>query len=101
MNKQHHTVLTRSHVMGMNKLSLLVIGKSTKPTALKNLNNNSLPVFYRSQNATWMTGALFKEWFDKQFVPSVTKFNEENELSPSALLLIDNASFHPSNLQLV
>ena len=37
----------------------------------------------------------------KKFVPSVRKFNRENGLPPRALLLIDNAPSHPSQMQLV
>lgn len=101
MNKQRLTVLACSNVTGTNKLPLMVIGKAAKPRALKNLNMNSLPVFYRNQSNSWMSGPLFKEWFDKKFVPSVKKFNEENELPQRALLLIDNATCHPSDMQLV
>lgn len=101
MNKQRLTVLACSNAAGTNKLPLMVIGKSAKPRALKNMNMNSLPVYYRNQTKAWMTGNLFKEWFEKKFVPSVTRFNEENGLPPRALLLIDNAPSHPSDMQLV
>lgn len=47
-----------------------------------------------------MTGSLFKKWFEKQFVPAVKRFNEENGLPPQALLLIDNAPSHPADIQL-
>lgn len=62
---------------------------------------NSLPVFYRHQKKAWMDRVLFQEWFEKQFVPNVKAFNKENELPPSALLLIDNAPSHPEEMQLV
>lgn len=101
MNKQRLTILACSNAAGSNKLPLMVIGKSAKPRALKNLNMNSLPVYYRNQNKAWMTSFLFSEWFAKQFVPSVKKFNEENGLPPRALLLIDNAPSHPSDMRLV
>uniref|UniRef100_A0A8C4SMY0 HTH CENPB-type domain-containing protein n=1 Tax=Erpetoichthys calabaricus TaxID=27687 RepID=A0A8C4SMY0_ERPCA len=91
MDKQHLTVL----------LPLMVIGKSAKPRCFKNMNMNSLPVFYRNQKKAWMDRALFKEWFDKQFVPKVKTFNKENGLPPRALLLIDNAPSHPEEMQLV
>lgn len=59
---------------------------------------DSLPVYYRNQNKAWMTGSLFKEWFEKQFVTAVTRFNDEN--GPRALLLINNGPSHPSDKQL-
>lgn len=101
MNKQRLTVLACSNAAGTLKIPLMVIGKSKRPRALKNMNMDSLPVFYRNQNKAWMTGSLFKEWFDTQFVPTVKKFNEENGLPPRALLLIDNAPSHPSDMRLV
>lgn len=56
----------------------MMIEKSAKQRALKNFNINSLPVFYRSQKS-WMTTALLKEWFNKQFVPSMKKMNAYQE----------------------
>ena len=101
MNKQCVTVLACSNAAGTNKLPIMVIGKSEKPRALKNMNMNSLPVYYRNQKEAWMNSVLFKEWFEKQFVPSVRRFNRENGLPLRALLLIDNAPSHPSEMQLV
>lgn len=72
----------------------MVIGKSKKPRSLKDVNMDALPVYYRDQRKAWMDSALFKEWFEKQFVPSVTKFNEEVVLPNRALLFLANASSH-------
>ncbi|XP_049855394.1 jerky protein homolog-like [Schistocerca gregaria] len=56
----------------------------------------SLPVYYRNQKIAWMGGKLLKEWFHGQFVPSDREFSKENNWSPYAILLTDNARFHPS-----
>lgn len=64
----------------------MMIGKFVKPISLDNLNMNLLPVFYRSQNKSWMT--LFNECLGKQFVPCV-KMNCHKEHS-------HNVSSHPS-----
>ncbi|XP_046677224.1 jerky protein homolog-like [Homalodisca vitripennis] len=48
-----------------------------------------------------MDRALFQEWFEKQFVPNVRAYNEENGLPDRSLLLIDNAPSHPDDLELV
>ncbi|XP_028649015.2 jerky protein homolog-like [Erpetoichthys calabaricus] len=101
MDKQRLTVLACSNASATNKLPLMVIGKSAKPRCFKNMNMNSLPVFYRNQKKAWLDRALFKKWFDKQFVPKVKAFNKENGLPPRALLLIDNAPSHPEEMQLV
>lgn len=101
MCKERVTVLACSNAAGTNKLPLMVIGKSKNPRAFKNINVNSLPVFYRHQKKAWMTSALFKEWFHVQFIPSVKKFSEKNGLPPRALLVIDNAPSHASTEELV
>ena len=101
MSKERLTVLACSNAAGTNKLSLMVIGKSKKPRAFKNINVNSLPVHYKSQGKAWMTSELFKEWFHEQFVPAVKKFSKENDLQPRALLVLDNATAHPPEEELI
>ena len=79
----------------------MVIGKSAKPRAFKNLNTNALPVTYKNSKNAWMTSALFKEWFNDVFVPQVTQFCKENGLPIRALLFLDNATSHPSDNELI
>lgn len=101
ISKERLTVLACSNAAGNHKLPLMVIGKSAKPRAFKNLNVNSLPVSYRNSKKAWMTSQLFKEWFDVQFVPEVTRFCQTAGLPTRALLFIDNATSHPSEGELV
>ena len=35
------------------------------PRIFKNDSQSSLPVFYKWNNKTWMTGHVFKAWFTK------------------------------------
>lgn len=98
MDKQRLTVLACSNASGTNKLPLMVIGKSAKPRAFKNINIKSLPVYYKNSKKAWMDCDLFKGWFEHQFVPKVTAFNRENGLPNRALLFIDNAPSHPGEL---
>ena len=44
VSKEHLMVLACSNVTGTNKMPLMVIWKSAKPWAFKNVNMNSLPV---------------------------------------------------------
>ncbi|XP_046686075.1 jerky protein homolog-like [Homalodisca vitripennis] len=101
MDKQRLTVLACSNASATNKIPLMVIGKSKKPRCFKNMNMNALPVYFKNQKKAWMDRALFQEWFEKQFVPNVRAYNEENGLPDRALLLIDNAPSHPDDLELV
>lgn len=48
-----------------------------------------------------MIDNLFTKWFEKQFVPSVRKFNRESNLPTQELLVVDNAPFNPSEGELV
>ncbi|CAD6216162.1 GSCOCG00004380001-RA-CDS, partial [Cotesia congregata] len=82
-----------SNASGTLKLPLVLIGKSAKPRAIKNLK--TLPVYYKSQKSAWMTSALFKEWFEKEFVPVVSEFLAEKGLK-KAVLFVDNCAAHPS-----
>ncbi|GFV54804.1 jerky protein homolog-like [Trichonephila clavipes] len=100
MSKDRVTLMACSNAFGNHKLPLMVIGKSAKPRAFKNVNMKSLPVYYRSQKKAWMNAMLFKEWFHDQFVPAVRKFNKENDLPQRAILLIDNAPSHPGTEEL-
>uniref|UniRef100_A0A1B6FS75 HTH CENPB-type domain-containing protein n=1 Tax=Cuerna arida TaxID=1464854 RepID=A0A1B6FS75_9HEMI len=101
MDKQRLTVLACSNASATNKIPLMVIGKSKKPRCFKNMNMNALPVYYKNQKKAWLDRVLFQEWFEKQFVPNVRAYNEENGLPDRALLLIDNAPSHPDDLELV
>ncbi|GFW69232.1 jerky protein homolog-like [Trichonephila clavipes] len=99
-SKDRVTLMACSISFGNHKLPLMVIGKSAKPRAFKNVNMKSLLVYYRSQKKAWMNAMLFNERFHDQFVPAVKKFNKENDLPQRAILLIDNAPSHPGTEEL-
>jgi DDE superfamily endonuclease len=73
----------------------LVLGKSLKPRAF---GNSDIPVSYKGQKRAWVTKEIFSEWFHREFVPSVRRKMRELNLSPKALLLLDNAPGHPTEL---
>lgn len=99
MNKQRATVLFCSNASGNHRLRPMVIGKSKKPRALKNISETTLPVFYRNQKSSWISSPLFTEWFNDEFVPSVESFLKSKDLPRKAVLLLDNAPTHPQNLK--
>uniref|UniRef100_A0A8C4R9J5 HTH CENPB-type domain-containing protein n=1 Tax=Eptatretus burgeri TaxID=7764 RepID=A0A8C4R9J5_EPTBU len=57
------TVLVCCSAFG-EKLSLLVIGKSAKPSGFQG-RPASLPVSYESNSKSWMTAKLFSQWLHK------------------------------------
>lgn len=99
MSKERITVLACANASGEHKLPLLCIGKSKNPRALKNIARNALPVHYKAQKSAWMSSDIFTEWFQEIFVPSVEHFLKSKNLPRKAILLVDNAPTHPSELR--
>ncbi|KAG5869351.1 hypothetical protein JTB14_015118 [Gonioctena quinquepunctata] len=66
VSKERVTILPCANAAGTHALKMVVIGKSNKPRAFKNID---LPVHYYGQKSAWMTKDLFKKWFDECFVP--------------------------------
>ncbi|XP_015115543.1 tigger transposable element-derived protein 2-like [Diachasma alloeum] len=94
--KERVTVMACSNAPASFKLPLVVIGKSAKPRAIKDLTN--LPVCYKSQKSAWMMSTLFTDWFKEEFVPQVTGFLLKRDLPLKAVLLVDNCAAHPQQL---
>ena len=91
------TLMACSNATGKHKLPLVCIGKSRNPRCFKNINKDALPVRYYAQRSAWMDCSIFTTWFQNEFVPSVKKYLRDNKLSYKALLLLDNATSHPSS----
>ena len=84
------TVLCCCNAMGTDKRPLLVIGKSLQPRCFKNLNVNSLPVVYHANKNAGMTTSIFLPWL-KDWISELQKKGRK------ILLLIDNATCHPTD----
>ncbi|KAG5888111.1 hypothetical protein JTB14_023405 [Gonioctena quinquepunctata] len=97
VSKERVTILPCANAAGTHALKMVVIGKSNKPRAFKNID---LPVHYYGQKSAWMTKDLFKKWFDECFVPEVRKWLKDHNFPQKALLLLDNAPGHPSEKEL-
>lgn len=100
-SKDRVTLMACSNASGDCKLKLLMIGKSAKPRAFKNVSIPSLPVLYKSQKNSWMDAEIFKDWFFTDFVPHVEMFLKENNLPRKALLVMDNCPAHPNTEEMV
>ncbi|XP_025420067.1 jerky protein homolog-like [Sipha flava] len=81
VKKERVTLRPCSNASGDLKFPLLVIGKSAKPRAFKNVNMSALPAQYTSQKSAWMNGNIFKncenelrdgEMYMKFLPPNVT-----------------------------
>jgi hypothetical protein len=54
------------------------------------------PVHYYNHRKAWMNQGIFRDWFFKQFVPSVHERLWSKNLPERAMLLLDNAPSHPN-----
>lgn len=99
-SKERLTILACSNATGNHKLKLVVVGKSAKPRAFKNVAMPALPAAYKNQKNAWMDRDIFKRWFFDSFVPDVKKFLEGKRLPVKAVLLLDNAPSHPNEEEL-
>jgi len=93
--KDRVTLLLTCNRAGDHKLKPLLIGKFKNPRCFHHLNRDKLPVIYDNSKNAWMTGAIFKEWFHSDFVPSVRKHLRRIGMEEKAVLLLDNCPAHP------
>ncbi|XP_063226872.1 tigger transposable element-derived protein 7-like [Bacillus rossius redtenbacheri] len=97
LSKERLSALLCANADGSHRLSSVVVGKSRRPRKLKDMTD--LPVHYTSSKNAWFTQAITGDWFHKQFVPEVKKFQTEvldiNPEDVKALLIVDNAPSHP------
>ncbi|GFU71904.1 tigger transposable element-derived protein 2 [Trichonephila clavipes] len=86
-------------------LKPILINKSLRPRALKGKDLKQLPVHWMANPKTWMTTAIFTEWFNNCFIPEVEAYMKKKSLDFKVLLIVDNAASHPQlehpNVQLV
>lgn len=95
VSKERLTTLVCANAAGTHKCKALVIGKSARPRALKNVYE--LPVIYKANSKAWVTQQIFLEWFNKNFVPEVREHFKNIGLTDDSkiLLLLDNCPAHP------
>lgn len=92
------TLLLGSNISGDFKLKPLLIYNAENPRALKTVAKSKLPVIWKSNKKAWMTTEIFQDWFQEYFIPEVKNYCQKNNLPFKALLLLDHAPYHPSNL---
>ena len=95
-SKDRVTLGACSNASGSVKLPLFMIGKSSHPRCLKDINTSLLPFIYVGQRNAWMDTEIFTQWFHTRFVKSVRAALIARDVEPKALLLLDNCSAHPS-----
>ncbi|XP_017891414.1 tigger transposable element-derived protein 1-like [Ceratina calcarata] len=98
VSKDRLTLLLCSNASGDFMTKPLLVYRSLNPRALKGVNKNTLPVYWKANPRAWVTGNLFKDWFLNCFVPDVERYLRQKNLSLKVLLLLDNAPCHPQDL---
>uniref|UniRef100_A0A8C9R0F3 HTH CENPB-type domain-containing protein n=1 Tax=Scleropages formosus TaxID=113540 RepID=A0A8C9R0F3_SCLFO len=98
ISKDRLTLLLGGNLHGDVKLKPLIVYHSQNPRALKGINRNSLPVFWRSNKKGCMTQQVFYDYVQNYFCPLVEKYCRENSFSNKALLIIDSAPGHPTTV---
>lgn len=77
-----------------HKLKPFVIWYSENPRAFKHISKRTLPVYYRSDNKSWMTQLLFQDALLNCYF-SEMEYCLENNIPFKILLIVDNAPVHP------
>ena len=67
--KDRITAMACANATGTHRLPLLAIGKYQRPRCLKEINN--FPIKYVSQKKAWMDKIIFKDWYQRVFLPDV------------------------------
>nr|XP_031850389.1 tigger transposable element-derived protein 1-like [Nomia melanderi] len=92
------TLLLCSNASGDFMTKPLLVYRSLNPCALRGINKNTLPVYWKTNPRAWVTRDLFRDWFLNCFVPEVENYLKQKNLSFKALLLLNDAPNHPQDL---
>jgi len=78
------------------KLKPFVIWHIENPKTFKHINKHTLPLYYRSNNKSWMTQLLFQDALLNCYASKMEKYCLENNIPFKILLILDNAPRYPS-----
>ncbi|XP_069852903.1 jerky protein homolog-like [Dipodomys merriami] len=95
-SEERITVMCCANATGLHKLKLCVVGGARKPRSFKATDTVNLPVSYFSRRGAWMDLSIFRQWFDKIFVPQVREHLRSKGLQEKAVLLLGNSPTHPN-----
>ncbi|CAK9822349.1 Tigger transposable element-derived protein 1 [Anthophora retusa] len=98
VSKDRVTLLMCSNVSGDHMVKPMLVYRSLNPHAMKNINKNTLPVYWTANKKACVTVDSFKKWFLNCFVPSVEAYLKQKDLDFKVLLILDNAPSHPRDL---
>ncbi|KRZ69796.1 Tigger transposable element-derived protein 1 [Trichinella papuae] len=76
-----------------------LIYKAAKPRAIKHCDEKSLHVHWMHNKKAWTIRNLFLYWFHRCFITETKRYLSALDLEFKVLLILDNATGHPENLQ--
>ncbi|XP_069815138.1 tigger transposable element-derived protein 1-like [Dendropsophus ebraccatus] len=98
VSKERLTLLLGGNAVGEYKLKPMLVYQAENPRALKGISKAQLPVIWKSNRKAWVTLAVFKDWFNNYFVPSVERYCTSKDIPFKVLLILDNAPGHPADV---
>ncbi|XP_064087452.1 tigger transposable element-derived protein 1-like [Macrobrachium nipponense] len=98
VSRERLTLLLGGNASGDLKLKPLLVYLAENPRAFKGILKSQLPVIWKSNQKAWVTLCIFEDWFTNHFVPTVKEYCIQKNLPFKALLVLDNAPGHPSQL---
>lgn len=103
ISKDRVSALLCANADGSHILKPVIVGKSKKPRAIKNVMDK-LPVHYFNSKSAWFTSDITMDWFHKSAVPEIRKYQTDvlriPEHEVKALVLLDNCPAHPDTEKL-
>ncbi|KAG6935977.1 tigger transposable element derived 1 [Chelydra serpentina] len=97
--KDRLTLLLGANAVGDFKLKPLQLVYHLKNRrAFEGYSKAFLRVIWKSNPKVWVNKNFFEDWFNHHFVPSVRDYCNKNSLAFKALLILNNASGHPTIL---
>ena len=97
--KDRITILVCANASGDRKIKPMVVYHSENPRIIERTNvmKSKLPVIWQSKTS-WCTRQFFLEWVYETFGPQVKEYSKEKQLLLKCLLVMDNATVHPQDL---
>ena len=94
------SLLFCSNTSGDLKIKPLVVYKEQYPRCFQenHVVTSELPVMWKSHPRAWINRALFMEWLQNAFAPTVRNYLQEKRLPIKCLLILNNGPAHPTSL---
>lgn len=80
LHEERLTIMVCANSTGCHKIPILGIGKSRSPRGFPK-EPGQLPTYYSHSAKAWMTQAIFVEWYETIFIPTVKEYQASQNRS--------------------